>query len=1200
MSHGTPPSSASTLIVPMDLQLLRVGHFDSKYEVLGPTYDFMYLAGPSQPAGQRRPNLTRALLDSGRPFAPGKPALVGIHLHWTLPEALRHAEQDAVPSGHSRQGGGFPQTPNRWLITRLLFKPDGTCESRRWVVESDRLNDTPPAGLGLRHPSVPVDLGKRTQRNQYIGQHFPGDRWRESVGAMRYAPLTALGYGDPTFASFYPNSASVFGFYDDMKEVPAGANKLAYHVVGWYGADVSSPLSTEIGLGLIKRFCTWPSDAKENARPKRMLCSSALQEVEWDSKSQYFGTLDQLPLSCSVGASAPEALSALVATMARTPELEDGLNALQFGQVQESVERPDGADIFANQMHEAGFTSSSGGSLWVVVPPKRTDNSTQSIPPLPDEISRLLDELCTAQQALDRRRGELTRARRQLYSDWHKYQLAVYAATAGLNAETIFPFLKAQANRILLESGQVEQALKQLRSRVQRIRKQLPSGYRLESQAAPRFWRARDPSLMLLGHELTTRSLSTPFDYAGGRQLPCRLSDQIVTGVTLNVEEKALRLENNQWLAFAASPGLPSELAALINDLAAEAVLFSSSAPSLLRAHLTGQQGETPVFAEQAAQRLSEYAQAFLLKSPPVSANPESTLPPEAPIQMGRRWSSWLPWQFQYEVSFEQPGSDALGQRGLLDHLKWSLDNDLRLDDDSLKGAPSWRYNGTGMLAHHGPVQLVNAVQNVLSHRSDAPGLAAMRDWIGTLPLATQTMSDFGAALLKIKPYGQLPVYDPYQDSELAQDRRDDIKRIADAVGRENWFAPLQDGPMNPLRAGSLALQRLRVVDQFGRFQDHSASEPESLEVLISKRLQPTAQSDSVPSIASLPVRITQPARLQFRWLSAKSGTVESNSHPSTSPVMGWVVLDNVDGGISFFQENGEALGTLRCSVGTDALVLWQSPPPNAVFFDNPEHSLKSAHSELSAFIQSLRESGIEGIRRFRIQTKAALHKIQPESSSADDALALLLGRPLALVRATVALELKGGPAVDHSWEALRRRVEGSTDKQDGGILDIEFPVRLGAADHIKDGLVSYWPVVNGVTDFKARRAAAQDLADASRQKSLLIRAEAEQPATVTMLIDPRAVVHATTGVLPVKAITLPAAHFTSALSRMKIFLRTGPLLKAIATQPSLSLPSAPHGKWVFHSADGKTHPLEGNLSNNDPLQPIRQEIVDCWISLQE
>ncbi len=45
--------------------------------------------------------------------------------------------------------------------------------------------------------------------------------------------LTAVGYGEPTFAAFYPNCQSVFGFYDD-DDSAENLDGLKYDVIGWY------------------------------------------------------------------------------------------------------------------------------------------------------------------------------------------------------------------------------------------------------------------------------------------------------------------------------------------------------------------------------------------------------------------------------------------------------------------------------------------------------------------------------------------------------------------------------------------------------------------------------------------------------------------------------------------------------------------------------------------------------------------------------------------------------------------------------------------------------------------------------------------------------------------------------------------------------------------------------------------------------
>ncbi|HEX9921973.1 MAG TPA: hypothetical protein VGD99_04875, partial [Anaerolineae bacterium] len=55
--------------------------------------------------------------------------------------------------------------------------------------------------------------------------------------------LTAVGYGEPTFAAFYPNCHSVFGFHDDDYAGTIPAN-LRYDVIGWYNDPEADFLKT--------------------------------------------------------------------------------------------------------------------------------------------------------------------------------------------------------------------------------------------------------------------------------------------------------------------------------------------------------------------------------------------------------------------------------------------------------------------------------------------------------------------------------------------------------------------------------------------------------------------------------------------------------------------------------------------------------------------------------------------------------------------------------------------------------------------------------------------------------------------------------------------------------------------------------------------------------------------------------------------
>jgi hypothetical protein len=54
----------------------------------------------------------------------------GIHLHWSLPDALTNGI-----ARDGEQGITFPLVPNRWLIIRRR----GNLVEKKWVVESDYL-----------------------------------------------------------------------------------------------------------------------------------------------------------------------------------------------------------------------------------------------------------------------------------------------------------------------------------------------------------------------------------------------------------------------------------------------------------------------------------------------------------------------------------------------------------------------------------------------------------------------------------------------------------------------------------------------------------------------------------------------------------------------------------------------------------------------------------------------------------------------------------------------------------------------------------------------------------------------------------------------------------------------------------------------------------------------------------------------------
>jgi len=172
------------------------------------------------------------------------------------------------------------------------------------------------------------------------------------------------------------------------------------------------------------------------------------------------------------------------------------------------------------------------------------------------------------------------------------------------------------------------------------------------------------------------------------------------------------------------------------------------------------------------------------------------------------------------------------------------------------------------------------------------------------------------------------------------------------------------------------------------------------------------------------------------------------------------------------------------------------------------------------------------------------------------------------------------------------------TRRDDAGLRDVDFPVRLGDRNHLSDGLVAY--LIDGPDPYDTLFAPAATATDGTgvRQPApdtLLLkpRPRLDPPATpyagpaeqiaaltgaasrpvstaVTMLIDPRASVHATTGILPIKRIDLPPETYARALRSIQVSFFTHPVLRGAQ---GLELP-VPHEagfswRWTMGVKEG-------------------------------
>ena len=406
----------------------------------------------------------------------------GVHLHWALPDALTHGyyDKDADRIQHLA-------IPNRWLVTRTQQGRS----TKRWVIESDYKH---PEGVPNTYGAIayPVDLLQNENAEQpfcYLGRQIHIDQWHANNTTDNYLQeaLTAVGYGEPTFAAFYPNCHSVLGCHDAGYSKKGQLEGLQYDLLGWYADEANDPLyelvrgidlskitggdamtrrSAAIKEAIQEKF-HWTLGEEAIADPDNfaphIFCHAQLQFQPSGSIAN--PTKDE-PVRIAMGNTPTEALSAYLAKEmeeeghGQKQPIEEQLEAVHLFK-ELSNKKLDIAAKFKEAVHRKGFTAVSGGTLWKVT----AKNNQSSVPnptgrptkdphvhasqvTLPEALSHSLNELNGAQQKLDRKREEVISLRGQLYSDWYRYMLAAYPPDEGQshppNIEAIKLYIEAR------------------------------------------------------------------------------------------------------------------------------------------------------------------------------------------------------------------------------------------------------------------------------------------------------------------------------------------------------------------------------------------------------------------------------------------------------------------------------------------------------------------------------------------------------------------------------------------------------------------------------------------------------------------------------------------------------------------------------------------------------------------------------------
>jgi hypothetical protein len=236
------------------------------------------------------------------------------------------------------------------------------------------------------------------------------------------------------------------------------------------------------------------------------------------------------------------------------------------------------------------------------------------------------------------------------------------------------------------------------------------------------------------------------------------------------------------------------------------------------------------------------------------------------------------------------------------------------------------------------------------------------------------------------------------------------------------------------------------------------------------------------------------------------------------------------------------------------------------------------------------------------VQLMAAIDEglwtVDPLGSWSDQTLAQLVGRPLALVRASLALELNGDPAFDITWRGVKDLLAGQPF-DDFGLTATPFDVTIGNSKLLTDGLIGYFLDDDYSRFYLAQYGKAPPAGGyVVPTQPIQLKPDAA-PTTVTMIVDPRAAIHATSGIQPTKSIQLPPDQVQAALAAIMITFMTGPL---VTDAKVLSAPmpggGGPGWSWLEHPtpAEWLTIPQIATPKATAELAATTQRLVDGWI----
>lgn len=1110
----------------------------------------------------------------------------------------------------------FPEVPNRWLIVRFqngMTKVEPTC----WIVESDYLNAhdgtvsfLDPAAQSLASPNVVSKIGK----SQLLTA-----AWTENAatGAMY---LRAVGPGDVTFSAYAPSAENVFSFVDgDAANLPENT-ALTYLVAGWYANPDFDPLDNPSAQAAAfvsqMQDLNWAiqgtPDLSRYAGPvaTRSIVHGMLHSLVWQTKTMPSGDSTQVPddigshVKVAIGNTSVEALSALVGAAGAQDIDLTLLEALQYGSL-DALDGVGGRTAVADKARQARYGATAGGQSWEI---RAREVNGAALPTTaaanPAGYAAGLAALNTAQASVNDQQRELAALQWTLYARWWKNQnynvLGLGPTNPPDNMAQIGAALAAGSPEYATLVGRIGQLQQKIAAAFASGRiplstdagavaayatdvLKLPSSLLLQPKSAPRYWHPTDPVLVVSG-------IAVPDDAAPTDALPCRTLAQVVSGLTIG----ATTVTADGAAAFIPLPlanaGIPAPVYALCKEaFFLDPANWNNIAKNLFMGNAQPADIGTAIAHASWADAASRA---------PLALSVAAWTQPWDPL--------FLEWSVKWFPTYSQNDPNAPWQ---FKRDEWQFNGDdyawtgLHLDASLVVG-----YTGRTVLSSHPVFNFENRLRDYIGKsRTPEPKLEKLDELlqaIGSWGVMSQRLSGLHDALVTRSTQQAWPPL-----GEVAALVQNQYQSAPDpSIGDKDY----DYGPVSPTffpqLGGFFVIDDIEVVDSFGQCisllpanNNPTGGKTSAFTPIRSQQLTPAnpniAVGDYTPAqFVQQAFGLVQPAQLLMRWTDATTDADEVGLAAGANPVCGWILPNHLDAALAIYDQAGQLLGELRENLNQSSIA-WYPAPDSLNPVTGPELIPNLHLRGVITGLMAAQKTAAATFDNFVKVIDESLWLVDPLGARSDPDLAVLIGRPLAVVRLKLGLALEGDAFANQSWA-------DTFSANDNAVSKTAFGLRLGSLALREDGLIGYYAAGNFATfnsvhypsGLDASSSYVQPIGGTARNYLSLTPDGGEQ--FVTLLMDPRGSVHGATGILPVKEIALPNSFIESALGNMEITFSVGSLLTSAA---SIDIPrlAEQNGSWSWISRPSASQVESGPVAFTSPnakLSAPSMVIQDGWL----